>query len=90
MANSQQDNVIFCDTTALTVSGPKRIAAVKYIGNASGTAAILSGVTAGSGGPIWQEAGTANLSVDPINVYAKEGFNVVLANGAKVYIYLEA
>ena len=88
MANSYSGNVIYVDTTGYTYSGHAKICAVKYIGNASGTAVITQG-TSGSGAPVWQESGTANLSVDPIEAVC-DGFHVAVTNSAKVYIYLKA
>lgn len=88
MANSYSGNVIYVDTTGYTYSGRVVIYGVKYIGNASGTAVITQG-TSGSGAHVWQEHGTANLSVDPIEAVC-DGFHVAVTNSAKVYIYLEA
>jgi hypothetical protein len=87
MANARAANVIFVDTTAYTLDQKCKIRAVKYIGNASGTAAISVG-TAGTGTVIWQEAGTNNLGVDEICARV-DGFYVTLTNSAKVIIYLE-
>lgn len=88
MANSYSGNVIYVDTTGYTYSGHAKICAVKYIGHASGTAAITQG-TSGSGAPVWQESGTSNQAVDAIEAVC-DSFHVAVANSAKVYIYLEA
>lgn len=87
MANARTGNVIFVDTTAYTLDQAVKIRAIKYIGNASGTAIVTAG-TAGTGQVIWQESGTANLSVDEICARV-DGFHVALTNSAKVIIYLE-
>ena len=59
MANTRTGNVIYVDTTASFEKAIIR--AVKYIGNASGTAVISN-----NSKTIWQESGTNNLSVDEI------------------------
>ena len=87
MANSRVGNVIYVDTTAYTLDQTCVIRAVKYIGNTSGTATITDGIT-GSGKPVWQDSGTANLPADEICAKV-DGFYVTLTNSAKVYIYLE-
>ena len=88
MANAKQYNVLFCDTDGTTYTGPLRIETIKYIGNASGTVVIKSGTTAASGDVLWQESGTNNLPADSCEIFAKDGINVTITNGAKVYIYL--
>lgn len=86
MANHYSANVIFVDTTAATYEGPKRIKAVKYLGNASGAAAILSKNS--NGKTLWEADGTADY-VDDIWIFASDGIYVTVTSGAKVYIYLE-
>jgi hypothetical protein len=87
MANTAQNNVIKVDTTAYTNSNPLKIAAIKYIGNTSGTAAITAG-TSGSGASLWVESGTAN-QCNEVSINAADGIHVALTNGAQVYIYLK-
>lgn len=87
MANGRTGNVIYVDTTAYTLDQTVTIARVKYIGNASGTLVITAG-TAGTGQTIYQESGTANLSVDEICARV-DGFHVAVTNSAKCIIYLE-
>ncbi len=85
MANSRSSGVIYVDTTA-AFAGPLEIESIKYIGAPTGTAAITA---TDSGLPLWQEAGTPNLSTDYTPMYAQGGITVTLANSAKVYIYLK-
>ena len=87
MANARTGNTIYVDTTAYTFADTVKIRAVKYLGNASGTAAISVG-TGASGTVIWQDGGTNNLPVDEICART-DGFYVTLTNSAKVIIYLE-
>lgn len=82
MANTRTGNVIYVDTTASFEKAIIR--AVKYIGNASGTAVISN-----NSKTIWQESGTNNLSVDEICAVCDSGYTVTLTNSAKVIIYLE-
>ncbi len=85
MANAQEGNVIFIDTTAATYSGAKYIEAIKYIGNTSGTATIQAGGS--SGVTLWQESGTANV-FNQVCIHSPDGLYIVVTNSAKVYIYL--
>lgn len=84
MANSQEGNVIYCDTTA-TFANAVEICSIKYIGAASGTAAITS---ASGSKNIWEEAGTANVYNAEVDLFIPGGVTVTLANSAKVYLYL--
>lgn len=86
MANHYAANVIFVDTTAATYSGPKRICAVKYIGNTGGTAAIQKNDV--NGKILWEADGTADITED-IDIFASGGIYVTVTNSAKVYIYLK-
>lgn len=88
MANTRANNVIYIDTTGFISVGPLEIEAIKYIGSASGTAVITSGVS-GSGNRLWEEAGTANIFNGDCCIKAKDGLHVAVTNGAKLYIYLE-
>jgi hypothetical protein len=88
MANVRESNVIFVDTDA-GFAGPLTICSIKYIGNASGTAVVTFGSSGAGGDPLWQDSGTANLPVEEVGVYCPDGFYVDVANGAKLYIYLE-
>lgn len=87
MANAKTENVIFCDTSTTTYSGPQKIKSIKYIGNASGTATIKNGSTAGD--VIWEESGASNVWNPDVGLRAMNGIYVTLTNSAKLYIYLE-
>lgn len=82
MANTRTGNVIYVDTTAAFAAATIR--AVKYIGNASGTATITN-----DSKNIWNAGGTPDLAVDEICARCDSGFTVTVTNSAKAYIYLE-
>ena len=86
MANSEQKNVFFVDTTAATRSGPVVIKGIQYIGAASGTCAITDG-TSGSGDPLWAFNGASDAFAD-VSIRANDGFHVAVTNSAEVYVYL--
>jgi hypothetical protein len=86
MANSEQKNVFFVDTTGATRAGPVVIKGIKYFGASSGTCTITDGTT-GSGDPLWKTVGTPDL-FDNVMIRAKDGFHVAVTNSAQVFIYL--
>jgi hypothetical protein len=85
MANATTGSVIYVDTTAYQGVGKVYITAIKYIGSASGTAEIKTGNASGTS--IWAESGTTNVFNGELEIVADD-IHVILANGAKVYIYL--
>jgi hypothetical protein len=85
MANYRKNNVLVVDTSA-EFDGKFVIAAINYIGAASGTASIKDDVTGGS--VLWEEAGTANVH-NQVNIEGHNGIYVTVTNSAKVYIYLK-
>lgn len=84
MANHKEGNVIYVDTNA-AFTEVRKIKAIKYIGNTSGTANIRGNASA-SGDLLWEEEGTANI-LDEITIESHGGIYVTLTNGAVVYIY---
>jgi len=85
MANATSGSVIFVDTTAYQGVGKAYITAIKYIGAASGTAAIKTGSSGGT--TVWEESGTPNVFNGGLDI-AVDDIHVVLTNSAKVYVYL--
>lgn len=85
MANATTGSVIFVDTTAYQGVGPCNIKAIKYIGNASGTATIKSDSSGGQ--TLWEEGGANNVFNGSLDIRTNDIY-VTLTNGAKVYIYL--
>jgi hypothetical protein len=87
MANSAEQNVLFCDTDDTTYAGIRKIRSIKYIGNTNGTAVIK--FQSSSGDVLWQESGASNVYNPDLCIVAPQGIHVAITNGAKVYIYLE-
>lgn len=83
MANTKESTVIFVDTTSTVLKGPIRVEAIKYIGNASGTATIVSGSA-----KMWEARGTADVT-DKVGFFAPNDLTVSVTNGATVYIYIK-
>lgn len=85
MANVQEGNVIRVDTSA-AFPGVKRVRAIKYVGAASGTAAIRGDAVVG-GDLLWEHTGNV-LAFEEPEFTAPGGIYVAVTNSAVVYLYV--
>jgi len=85
MANAREGNVIRVDTSA-DFADVRSFCGIKYVGAASGTAAVKAENS--SGDQIWEHSGNV-IVFDQVKIRSDKGVRVEVANSAVVYLYLK-